>query len=51
MHECAIECCKDTTNNMESLEKCNDNCSKEIMAARKYVQNEFNNWQVRCILL
>lgn len=46
MHQCAIECCKDSSNNIESLEKCNENCSREMMAARNYVQNEFNKWQV-----
>ncbi|XP_025406743.1 protein FAM136A-like, partial [Sipha flava] len=47
MHECAIECCKDTSKSIESLEVCNENCSKEVMSARNYVQNEFNNWQKR----
>lgn len=46
MHQCAIECCKDNSKNIESLEHCNENCSKEVMAARNYVQNEFNKWQV-----
>lgn len=46
MHECAIECCKDPSKNIESLEVCTENCSKEITAARNYVQNEFNKWQV-----
>lgn len=46
MHQCAINCCKDPSNNVESLEVCNENCSKEIMAARNHVQNEFNKWQV-----
>jgi len=46
MHQCAIECCKDPSKNMESLEVCNENCAKEVTAARNYVQNEFNKWQV-----
>lgn len=48
MHQCAIECYKDNTKNIESVEKCNENCSKEVMVARNYVQNEFNKWQVCC---
>lgn len=46
MHQCAINCCKDSTNTIESLEVCNENCSKQVLAARSYVQNEFNKWQV-----
>jgi len=47
MHQCAISCCKDTSNNIESMEVCTENCSKEILSARNYVQNEFNKWQNR----
>ncbi|XP_026818414.1 protein FAM136A-like [Rhopalosiphum maidis] len=47
MHQCAIECCKDPSKNIESLEVCNENCSKEVAAARNYVQNEFSKWQNR----
>jgi len=46
MHQCAIECCRDSSNNMRSLEVCNENCSKEVIAAQKYIQNEFSTWQV-----
>jgi len=46
MHQCAIECCRDPSKNIESLEVCNENCAKEVTAARNYVQNEFNKWQV-----
>lgn len=46
MHQCAIECYKDTSKNIESVEVCNENCAKEVMAARDYVQKEFNKWQV-----
>jgi len=46
MHQCAIECCRDPSKNIESLEVCNENCSKEVAAARNYVQNEFSKWQV-----
>lgn len=47
MHQCAIECYKDNTKNIESVEACSENCSKEVMAARDYVHKEFNKWQVR----
>lgn len=47
MHQCAIECCKDERNTIETLEKCSNNCSKDVMAARNIVQNELNKWQVK----
>lgn len=47
MHQCAIQCCRDSSNNMRSLEVCNENCSKEVIAAQKYIQNEFSTWQNR----
>lgn len=46
MHQCAIDCCKDSSKNIESLGKCVDNCSKEVAQSRNYVQNEFSKWQV-----
>lgn len=46
MHECAINCCKDPSNNVESLQACNEICSKQITAAQNHIQNQFNNWQV-----
>lgn len=46
MHQCAIDCCRDPSKNIESLEVCNENCAKEVTAARNYVQNEFTKWQV-----
>ncbi|CAH1732683.1 uncharacterized protein ZK637.2-like [Aphis gossypii] len=47
MHKCAIECCRDSSNNMKSLEVCKENCSKEAIAAQNYFHNEFNKWQNR----
>lgn len=46
MYQCAIECCKDNSKSIESVEKCNENCSRQVITSRKYVQDEFNNWQV-----
>lgn len=46
MHQCAIECCKDSSNNMKSLEVCKENCSKEAIATQNHIHNEIDKWQV-----
>ncbi|KAF0751960.1 protein FAM136A-like [Aphis craccivora] len=47
MHQCAIECCKDSSNNMKSLEVCKENCSKEAIATQNHIHNEIDKWQNR----
>lgn len=51
MYQCSIECCKDTSKTVDSVEICNKNCSKDVMAAKNYVQKEFDNWQVKQYLV
>lgn len=46
MHQCAIECQKNSSNNFGTLKKCTKNCSKEIEAAHSYIETELVNWKV-----
>lgn len=50
MYQCAISCCQDETYNMESMERCVENCSKELQFAHNFLENELNKWQVRALL-
>lgn len=45
MYHCSIDCCKNS-DSVETLEKCNEICARDTLAAHNYVQNEFNKWHV-----
>ncbi|XP_050426491.1 protein FAM136A-like [Adelges cooleyi] len=47
MHQCSIDCCKDTSININSLKVCVDNCAKDVVSSQNYLQNEFSKWQHR----
>ncbi|KAH9513203.1 hypothetical protein Btru_034366 [Bulinus truncatus] len=53
MYQCSAKCCQDTKASLEDVQKCIDNCSKDVNKAQAYLQNEielFQNRLQRCAM-
>ncbi|BES92358.1 Eukaryotic protein of unknown function (DUF842) [Nesidiocoris tenuis] len=53
MHRCAARCCDSTTDSMEQVQNCVQQCSVTLKQAEAIVQNEFTSTQnrfQRCVM-
>ncbi|KAK9505603.1 hypothetical protein O3M35_009615 [Rhynocoris fuscipes] len=53
MHRCAARCCDNSTDSMEQVHRCVQNCSASLTEAENFVKQEFNTVQnrlQRCIM-
>ena len=47
MHQCAAECCADSSASLEQVHGCIEKCGQDIHKAQNYVQNELGHFQRR----
>ncbi|CAL1533683.1 unnamed protein product [Lymnaea stagnalis] len=53
MYQCSAKCCQDSKASLEDVQKCIDNCSRDVNKAQAYLQNEielFQNRLQRCAM-
>ncbi|KAK7010885.1 protein FAM136A, partial [Biomphalaria glabrata] len=53
MYQCSAKCCQDSKASLEDVQRCIDNCSKDVNKAQAYLQNEieiFQNRLQRCAM-
>lgn len=46
MYHCSAKCCENTKASLEDVQKCIDECSKDVVRAQAYLQNEIEMFQV-----
>ncbi|CAG5133449.1 unnamed protein product [Candidula unifasciata] len=53
MYHCNAKCCENSNASLEDVQKCIDECSKDVIRAQTYLQNEieiFQNRLQRCAM-